>query len=148
MLIGLVISLTLLIPSIAQAVLFLIFVLLSFALSFMRVFKSVWRHISNWLLELNLVFLGGLTLYEEISGPADTVGMVYIIVFTVCQIVVFILIMVEVIISVRKLFKKCKKRSEKYRIKSEIEEYHFTNSSNNNEVPMFLHDKYGWMQPK
>lgn len=83
LLLGIVISLTGIIPSLAQAILFLIFVLTSFTFSFLRIFESIFRHIANWLLELSLVLIACFTIYEEVKGPNEKVGKGFVIFFTV-----------------------------------------------------------------
>lgn len=119
---GIVISLTGIIPSLAQAILFLLFVLVSFTFSFLRVFESIFRHVANWLLELSLVLIAIFTIYEEAKGASENVGKGFVIFFTVIQLLVFILILIGFIIDVVKwCYEKKKKRSEVYKIK-EIDE--------------------------
>jgi len=58
-------------------------VLISFTLSFLRVFESIFRHLANWLLELSLVIIAIFTIYEEVKGPNEKVGIGFVIFFTV-----------------------------------------------------------------
>lgn len=101
-LLGIVISLTGIIPSIAQAALFLLFVLISFTFSFLRVFESIFRHVANWLLELSLVLIAIFTIYEEAKGASENVGKGFVIFFTVIQLIVFVLIMIGLVIDIVK----------------------------------------------
>ena len=49
----------------------------------MRVFESIFRHVSNFLLELSLVVLGAITIYEEVKGSNESVGKAFVIFFTI-----------------------------------------------------------------
>ena len=77
------ISLTDIISSLAQAICFLVLVSFSFIFSFVRVFESIFRHISNFLLELSLVVIGAITVYEEVKGANEKVGKGFVIFFTI-----------------------------------------------------------------
>lgn len=83
LLLAIVVTLTDIIPTLAQAICFTVLVSISFILSFMRVFESIFWHVSNFLLELSLVVLGAITIYEEAKGPNETVGKAFVIFFTI-----------------------------------------------------------------
>jgi hypothetical protein len=96
------VSLTGIIPALAQAILFLILVLISFTFSFLRVFESIFRHVANWLLELSLVIIAIMTIVEEATEPKENVGKGFVIFFTVIQFLVFILIVTGLVIDICK----------------------------------------------
>ena len=66
------------------ASIFLGLVIVSFLVHSIRKYFTSWfRHIANWLLELSLLVLGCMTVYEEVRGTNDTMGIVFVIFFTI-----------------------------------------------------------------
>jgi len=83
-LIAVVIALIGIMSNIVCAIIFLILVFCSFVVHSIRWYFNSWFwHFANWLLELSLVVLGAMTVYEEAEGTDDSMGKGFVIFFTI-----------------------------------------------------------------
>lgn len=104
------------------ASIFLGLVIVSFLVHSIRKYFTSWFwHIANWLLELSLLIIGCMTVYEEVKGTNDTMGIVFVIFFTIIQIIVFILVVIDVIITLYRWIRETCFRSNKIKDKMKTE---------------------------